>query len=57
MGNSHPGVTSTSSKSTKGKLGRQRRLSDPSQNQNVKVTILIGNFLKLKFKKSLGRKD
>ncbi|KAF1757433.1 hypothetical protein GCK72_013889 [Caenorhabditis remanei] len=36
MGNTHPGVSSTPSKSFKGKLGRQRRLSDPSQNQNVK---------------------
>ncbi|UMM28230.1 hypothetical protein L5515_011160 [Caenorhabditis briggsae] len=36
MGNTHPGAASTPSKSFKGKLGRQRRLSDPSQSQNVK---------------------
>uniref|UniRef100_A0A1I7V0C2 GLOBIN domain-containing protein n=1 Tax=Caenorhabditis tropicalis TaxID=1561998 RepID=A0A1I7V0C2_9PELO len=36
MGNTHPGASSTPSKSFKGKLGRQRRLSDPSENQNIK---------------------
>ncbi|CAI2349878.1 unnamed protein product [Caenorhabditis sp. 36 PRJEB53466] len=39
MGNAHSGATT--SKSSKGKLGRQRRLSDPSQNQNVKSFNLV----------------